>query len=366
MALKPKLLTPILSLRRAISSLNMSTLAAFRRRVARVKQSHLHPSSFGSRVRLTDLFVDDECLKLGKAPSMQSAVLSLWHLGATTNAGVSEAGRSPVFKYQCTTTNRPSQVLSKHMVTVFSEASLSAQQLFQMSLGRFRAFRLPSPVQLKGFVFYSLPMVRITLATPAVGSWGNNTQNSYHNFSRCSRSFYLHDNVQPPLPFVLPQSGAGVFLFLVLTVIFSFLKVQFDLSVEAENRHFSAVKPNGLIPHILPNQATFLGRTVNCLALLFESQCLLQSFSGLKKSSADQLRRQATTGAMVVVVSFVQLHAIRHVIFPSILAHGIERPGVFFNRLRKHLSRFEVSLKLKANHSLPIDMQPPYRTGVIC
>ena len=364
MVLKPKLLTPRLSQRRAIYSLNMSTLTPFRLRVARVNQSHIHPSAEVRRVRLTDLFVGDECLKSGKAPSKQSVALNLSPLGSTTNAGVSEAGRSPVFKYQCTTTKRPSQALTQQMVTVFSKASLSAQQLFQISLGRFRAFRLPSPVQLKGFVFYSLLMVRIILATPAVGSWGNNTQ-SHHNLSPCSRSFNLHDNVQPPSPFVSQQVGAGVFLFLLLTAIFSRLKGQFDLSVESENRHFSAVKPNDVRPlNVLPNQAT-LGR-INGLALLFESQCLLQSFSGIKKSGADQLRRQTSSGAMVVVGSFVQLHAIRHVVFPSIFAHGIERPGVFFNRLRKHLGCFEVDFKLNTNHSLPIDRQPPYRTGVIC
>ena len=216
MVLKPKLLTPRLSQRRAIYSLNMSTLTPFRLRVARVNQSHIHPSAEVRRVRLTNLFVGDECLKSGKTPSKQSVALNLSPLG-TTNAGVSETARSPVFKYQYTTTKRPSQALTQQMVTVFSKASLSAQQLFQMNLGRFRAFRLPSPVQLKGFVFYSLLMVRIILATLAADSRGNNTQNSHHNLSPCSRSFNLQDNVQPPLPFVSQQVGAGVFLFLLLT-----------------------------------------------------------------------------------------------------------------------------------------------------
>lgn len=116
MALIPTLLAPKFSLRRAIPSLDMSTLAAFLRGVARVNKTHIHTSSFS--------FVSDECLKLVAAPAMQSATLSLPHLGSTANVG-------EVFKNQCCTRlDRLNQTLTQHMVTVFPETSLSARQPF--------------------------------------------------------------------------------------------------------------------------------------------------------------------------------------------------------------------------------------------
>ena len=54
------------------------------------------------------------------------------------------------------------------------------------------------------------------------------------------------------------------------------------------------------------------------------------------------------------------------VIFPSMLAHGIERPSVLLNRLRQHLSRFSVELKLDANRSLHTHIIPSYMKRVIC
>ncbi len=67
MAFIPTLLAPKLSLRRAIPSLNVSALAAFLTRVARVNKTNVRTSRFG--------FVSDECLELSKAPSMQPAAL---------------------------------------------------------------------------------------------------------------------------------------------------------------------------------------------------------------------------------------------------------------------------------------------------
>jgi hypothetical protein len=75
MAFIPTLLTPKFSLRRAITALNVSTLAAFLRGIARVNETHIYTSGFG--------FVSNECLELVEAPSMQSATLSLSHFGST-------------------------------------------------------------------------------------------------------------------------------------------------------------------------------------------------------------------------------------------------------------------------------------------
>jgi hypothetical protein len=61
MAFMPTVLTPKLSLRRAITALNVSTLAAFLRGVARVNEPHVHTSGYG--------FVSNEYLELVEAPS---------------------------------------------------------------------------------------------------------------------------------------------------------------------------------------------------------------------------------------------------------------------------------------------------------
>jgi hypothetical protein len=110
MALIPTLLTPKLSLRWAIPSLNVSTLAAFLRGVARVNQAHVYAPSFG--------FVGDEGLELSKAPSMQSTALSLPHFGSAAKVG-------EVFKNQCgARRNRP-----------FSELNLTVEHIVEASLG---------------------------------------------------------------------------------------------------------------------------------------------------------------------------------------------------------------------------------------
>jgi hypothetical protein len=78
------------------------------------------------------------------------------------------------------------------------------------------------------------------------------------------------------------------------------------------------------------------------------------------------LRRQTSDSAMVVVGCLVQFYAIRQVVFSSMLAHGIERLSVLLNRLRQYLSRFDVGLKLNANHSLHTHIIPSYRREGIC
>ena len=57
---------------------------------------------------------------------------------------------------------------------------------------------------------------------------------------------------------------------------------------------------------------------------------------------------------MIVVSSFVQLRAASQIMFPSVAANSVERPGVLLNRLSQYLDRSFVWLQLDANGSLHV------------
>lgn len=355
MALIPTLLTPKLSLRRAIPSLNVSTFGAFLAGVSRSDKTHIYTFRFS--------LISDECLKLSKTPSMQTTTLSLPHFGSTANV-------REVFKNQrCARPNRLNQSLRKHMVAIFTEPFLSARKFFKMSFSRFRAFAFQSPTQLKCCMFYLLPIIRTVLAPSAINSRRNNTQVHTYNLIGGNGfwSFDFHNNVQPPPPFaVFEQVCTGILPVQILLIIFRNFKGQFYPSIDAKNRHFTTVKPDRLRPGIVPNWAAFRGWTANRLALLLQALSRFQSLGGFDPSSTDQLTRQASESTMVVVGRFVQSYAICQVVFPSIFAHSIKRPGVLLNRLRQHFSRFDVGLKLDANCSLDTHIIFSYSREVIC
>src|SRR4028119_537494 len=154
---------------------------------------------------------------------LQSATLSLPHLGSTANV-------REVFKNQCCAgLNRPYQTLRKRMITIFSETFLPASELFKMPLGRLRAFRLKSTTQLERSIFYLLPMVSTIFVPITINGWSGNPQVNRNNLS-CWLSLggiRLHNNVQPPAPFaVTHQVSAGIFPIQILPIILSYFKRQ--------------------------------------------------------------------------------------------------------------------------------------------
>lgn len=305
-----------LALRTSVASRYVSAFVALLACVAWVTKVYADTPS--------ECLVQQETFEPGKAPRVETTSLLLAGLHTISDIG-------QVFQDDgCAGLLGPDDALGEHMVTVFAETVEPSAELFEMSLGRFGAFRLKLPAQSEGT---GLDFTPAALAEEQGSADHGRTFDpevyAYRDVCRNDLEVRsLHDDVEEQSTFLADAEVGGADLPVDVPLIIGGDRERNMLpSLDAGQRDSAIVKLDVGRSGVIPDGTHRRRRARDFFAFLFECSGRLEGFGGLDSRLADKLGREIRGGSLGVVGQFVDLNAVDAAQFPPDGADPIERLG---------------------------------------
>lgn len=331
-----------LTLSFSIGFCDMATFRALLRGIPRITETYRDP--------LLLSFIPNVGLQARKAPSMDAPPYRFSSFYSVPNI-------AQIFQYNYrANSGRIDKPFRNNVVAVIAEAVNLLAQLFQMSLCRFRAFRLQRPFQSKIAILdlFPAPFTKEFIFTGYSGSIDSKV-NTNHLPSRLKFwVFVLYHYMQKKIAvLIFYQIRTTNFPVDFASVVFRDINRNFFSAIHRQKRRGAIGKLDCCRSGIIANWA-FSRSRLTCLFSGLNSRFRrLQSFRGFHARGNHELRRHPTLIAFTPIGKLMQLDAVNSLLSPTNLSHSIKRRSKLRNRFAKSQSLFrrQIQFQLQCNDS---------------